>query len=358
MMLPMLSMLFSLTANAETPISQQDADAIEGWLYGANELTPYGRLQVAVEALEKNATPSSILALGSTHPHIAVMLTDPTSKMALDYILTTPSPERHKLRKGDGIIRKFDSMGKAEKKQALFVAKSLGLSKKLIAIRIGSFNGIDISMEISYKSKGSTERKTITLAQPFTPEFSQQARENIKKSLGTKPLPPIDGKYSLMPFSNPSFEQNLHQWERGVGFRFENDEPVGAMSLDSEKFMDGASALRFYNTEDTRVFPNLTQSVMVGDAYKVRFQTFVQSKNTLTEYRQEAAHTNVTLNYRMSDGTVLKTEVEEIRLGSYDWESVVIDSFVPEDAYTVDVVLSSSVSGTLWIDGCSLIRIE
>ena len=161
-----------------------------------------------------------------------------------------------------------------------------------------------------------------------------------------------------MPFANSSFELQTNQWTEGVGFRFENDEPLGALSIDTENTVDGNKSLRFYNTEDTMVFPNLSQSVPVGDAYKLRFQAFVQSKNSLLEYRQEASNTNITLHYRTMDNSLLKSETQEIRLGSYDWEPIVIDSFIPQDASHVEVVLSSSVSGTIWIDGCSLIRME
>jgi hypothetical protein len=50
--------------------------------------------------------------------------------------------------------------------------------------------------------------------------------------------------------------------------------------------------------------------------------------------------------------------VEELRLGTYEWEPIIIDSFVPQDAETVDIVIGSSVSGTIWVDGCSMIRID
>jgi hypothetical protein len=358
----MLSFLYALwltpLAHADAPFSEEDKETVQGWLYDINELTPYGRLQAALSMMENDASNAEIIAMGSTHPHIAVMVTDPLTKMALEYLLQIPSTERHKLRKGDGIIRKFDNMNKPERKQASTVAKSLGLPKKLVAIRIGSFNGIDITMELSYKYQGSTSRKTITLAKPFTPEFSQQSRTEVGTIIGTKPLPPTDGPFSLMPFGNSSFELQTNQWIEGVGFRFENDEPLGALSVDTENTLDGKSALRFYNTEDTMVFPNLSQSVPVGDAYKLRFQAFVQSKNSAIEYRQDSTKTNITLNYKTADNSLLKSETEEIRLGTYDWEPIIIDSFIPQDASHVEIVLSSSVSGTIWIDGCSLIRME
>ncbi len=350
-MLSLLSSVFLSIAQAEQPIRQE-------WLQGANELTPYGRLQVALATYDSAPNNDTLLELGNTHPHIAVMLVEPATKMALEYLVTIPSTERHKLRKSDSIIRKFDSMDKAEKKQAIAIAKSLGLSKKLVAIRVGSFNGIDIAMEISYKHQGTTKRKTITLAQPFTPEFAQQSRNILEEAIGTKPLPPTTGQYSLMPFENASFELRFREWDKGVGFRFENPEPVGTASVDEDIFMDGKTSVRFYNTEETMVFPNLSQEIPVGDTYKVRFQTFVQAKNARVEYRQDATQTKIVLDYLDSNGASIKSDVHEVRLGTYDWESVSIDSFVPEDATSLRLTLGSSISGALWFDGCSLIRME
>jgi len=335
-----------------------DQKSIDSWLYSVDELTPHGRLQAAIQALESNPANSTIVAFGNTHPHIAYMLTDSTSKLALQYMVLLPSPERNRLRKGDGVIRQIDKMGKAEKKQALLLAKTLGLPKKLVAIRINSFNGIDMSMEITYKSQGTTTGQIFTLARPYTPEFAKEARKSIQKSTDTKPLPPLKGAYSLMPFDNPSFELNNQDWTQGVGFEFENPEPVGTLSFDDDVAMDGERSLKFYNTEDTMVFPNYAQSFPVGDTYKIRFQAFVQSKNTKVEYRQDPSATNISLHYKMADGSSLKSETEILRLGTYEWEPIIIESFVPQDAETLEVVIGSSVSGSLWVDGCSMIRIE
>ena len=106
------------------------------------------------------------------------------------------------------------------------------------------------------------------------------------------------------------------------------------------------------------IFPNFSQTVVVGNTYKIRFQAFVQAKNTKVEYRQDSSKTNISLHYKTADGTVIKSEVEELRLGTYEWEPIIIDSFVPQDAQTVDIVIGSSVSGSIWIDGCSMIRID
>jgi hypothetical protein len=355
-MLTLLSILWLGSAQAESSSSARST--INEWLYDVDELTPHGRLQVAIQALESEAPRGTLVELGNSHPHIAYMLADPVSRMALTYTLLIPSPERNRLRKGDGVIRKFEKMSKTEKKQALLLAKTLGLPKKLVAIRINSFNGIDISMEITYKNQGSTAREVITLARPYTPVFAEEARSAVGKKYQTKPLPPTKGPFSLMPFTNASFEMSNKDWEKGVGFRFENEEPVGTISYDTDKVMDGKRSLKFYNTEDTMVFPNLTQSIPVGDTYKVRFQTFVQAKNAQVEYRQDSSATNISLHYKTADGSVLKSETKELRLGTYEWEQLIIDSFVPQDAQTVDVVINASVSGTIWIDGCSMIRID
>ena len=355
----LLSLIWlSTTTHADNDVSSKDRALIEEWLYSVDERTPHGRLQIAIQAFESEPSRETVLAFGSTHPHIAFMLTDPVSRMALIYSVLLPSPDRNRLRKGDGVIRQFDKMGKAEKKQALLLTKTLGLPKKLVAIRINSFNGIDMSMEITYKKQGTTSGHIVTLARPYTPEFANEARVSIEKKYKTKPLPPTHDAFSLMPFKNSSFELENRHWTEGVGFRFENEEPYGTLSFDESNVLDGKSSLKLYNTEDTMVFPNLSQNIPVGNTYKIRFQIFVQAKNTKVEYRQDPSKTNISLHYKTQDGSIIKSEVEELRLGTYEWEPIIIDSFVPQDAETVDIVIGSSVSGTIWIDGCSMIRID
>ena len=120
----MISFLFYLNLAWSVPIvNQQDVHLAQSYINRVNELTPYGRLQVAIEALEDNAEPSVIIALGNSHPHIAAMLVSPTDLLVLNYLLSIPSTERHKIRKGDGIIRKIEQMSKPEKKKAVSLAK-------------------------------------------------------------------------------------------------------------------------------------------------------------------------------------------------------------------------------------------
>ena len=347
----LLSLIWlSTVAQAESDISSKDRAIIEEWLFTVDENTPHGRLQVAIHAFESEPTRETIVALGSTHPHIAFMLSDPISRMALIYAVLLPSPDRNRLRKGDGVIRQFDKMGKAEKKQALLLAKTLGLPKKIVAIRINSFNGIDMSMEITYKKQGATSGHVLTLARPYTPEFAKEARTSIEKKYKVRPMPPTKNAFSPMPFKNPSFEKESRHWTKGVGFRFENEEPYGTLSFDYDKVLDGRASLKLYNTEDTMIFPNFSQTVVVGNTYKIRFTAFVQAKNTRVEYRQDSSKTNISLHYKMADGTVIKSEVEELRLGTYEWEPIIIDSFVPQDAETVDVLGLRFLEVFGWMD--------
>lgn len=336
-----------------------DAIAMElanEYLLNINTQSPYGRLQVAINAYEDNAPNATILALGNTHPHIAVMLTDPVQKSILEYISSLPVASKNKLRKGDGIIRNSDEMSKQERKKLAILSKSLSIPKKVEAIRISSFDGIQMMMELSYKEQGNMKRKEISLARPFAPVSAQNARNQIETALGAKAVPPANGPFSLMPFNNASFEFQMTEWTVGECFRFENQEPIGSVIVDTDQTMDGRTALKFYNTEETMVFPNVSQKIPVGSTYKVQFQGFVKSKNTRIEYRQEPDFSAITLNYINANGESVKKDQQVLRLGTYDWESVIIDSFVPQEATHLELILSSSVSGTYWIDGLSLIR--
>ena len=82
----LLSLIWLSTAvHAGNNIDSQDRAIIEEWLYSVDEKTPHGRLQVAIQAFESEPSREIVLAFGSTHPHIAFMLTDPISRMALIY---------------------------------------------------------------------------------------------------------------------------------------------------------------------------------------------------------------------------------------------------------------------------------
>ena len=357
----MISILFALAfplALAAPIVTETSKRNAEQLLYSADDSSPYGRLIIALTALEQEADEATIFTLANTHPQISEMLLLEEQKMVLTYLLHIPSTDRHKLRKGDSVIRTLDQMGKVEKKYATILAKELGLPKKINAIRIGSFDGIGIDIEVSYKKSGRIHKSNIQMAGPNAPHADQQSRNRIGRILGSKPSPPMEGPYSLMPFSSGSFENGLYNWSRSQGFSFESTQPLGVVGLDNDTAMDGTNALRFYNTEKTRVFESLQQRVLIEDAAQVRLQCFVQATNAQVEYRQDPSYTFVALQYRDDAGELLREDKEQIRLGSYTWEALVIDSYVPQSAKSVDIVLLSSVSGTIWVDGISFVKIN
>jgi hypothetical protein len=327
-------------------------------LYSANENSPFGRLQIALAAVEAQSDPNTLLALSNSHPHIAIMALDSEQEELLKYLLVIPSTEKHKLRQENGIIRSIDEMNKTEKKRALELAKTLGISKKLTDIRIDSFDGITIAFEFAYKDRSEMKRKTITLAQPYAPVITRESRNDIEKILGKRPLPPLDGKYAVLPISSGSFEEGLRTWNKTKGFSFEATEPPGVVGIDDESGMDGDSSLRFYNTERTRVFHEVSQSVPLSDEIEIRVQCFNKSKNTRIEYRQEASFTRMNLVYKDASGTDVRTETKDIRLGSYDWEQFSSNSYVPQGASSVEISFLSSVSGTLWVDGLTVTQLQ
>jgi len=334
---------------------KSQANAVQ-LLYSADELSPYGRLLIAMTALEKDSNENTIFALASTHPQIAEMLLVEEYKLALEYLIRIPSTERHKLRKGSSVIRTLEQMDKVEKKYATILAKHLGLPKKINAIRIGSFDGVTIDIEVSYKKSGTVQKKNIQMAGPTAPYADQQSRNRIGRIIGTKPSPPLEGKYSLLPFSSGSFEQGLYNWNTAPGFSFESTQPVGVVGLDENTSMDGEKSLRFYNTDKTRVFESMQQRVLLTDTSALRLQCFVKAKNAQVEFRQDPSYTFIALRYRDVDGDLIKEDKSNIRLGTYSWESVVMNSDVPDAAHTVDVVLLSSVSGTIWFDGINFTK--
>jgi len=355
-MTTILFILWNSIAFAVPIIDETSKSNAERLLYTANYSSPYGRLMIALAALESNSDESTIYSLGSTHPQIAEMLLVEEYKLVLEYISHIPSTEIHKLRKGDSIIRTLDQMGKIEKKFATILAKHLGLPKKINAIRIGSFDNVTINVEVSYKKSGATQKMDIQMAGPNAPYADQQSRHRIGRILGSIPSPPLDGNRSLLPLSSGSFEQGLAKWPSTDGFSFEATQPIGVVGLDSNNSMDGKTSLRFYNTQKTRVFESLHQTVSIPNASEVVLQCFVQTQNAQVEYRQDPSFTYVALRYKDALGTIVKEDKKLIRMGTYSWEALIIESYVPQSASTVDVVLLSSVSGTIWFDGISFIQ--
>ena len=357
----LLSTIMSF-AQAVPTVTQTDMDTAANLLSGSDENSPYGRLQIALNAVETKSTDAVLLALANTHPHIAGMVMDNTELLALQYLLTVPSTERYKLRKGDGMIRKVEQMDKLEKKAALILAKDVGIPKKMTAIRVGSYDNISMELEITYLIPGGSDSKKIRLAEPFAPVNAQESRNTIEKKLGTKPLPPSKGTYSLLPLSNGSFDmasgEDFVDWNTKVGFSFEHTEPVGEIGLDKDKKMDGVYSLRFFNTEKTRSFYKVEQQFPLQSMYKIRLQCFVSAKHATVEYRQDSSYSFVSLEYLDDNGAILREDKREFRLGTYNWEQITIDSFIPQDAASLRVVVSSSVSGTIWVDGMSLLELE
>lgn len=352
-------LLFLLSQLFASPVVDDSARVNkERLLSSADENSPFGRLQIALNAVENQSDPNTLFALSNSHPHIAIMAVSPYQKQLLKYLLVIPSTEKHKLRKGNGVIRSINEMEKLEKKRALELAKAQGISKKLTDIRIDSFDGITIDFEFAYKVKGDTKRKTISLASPYAPVTSRETRNEIEKILERRPMAPTEGAYAILPVSSGSFEEGIRSWNKNIGFSFEATEPAGVVDIDEEMAMDGSSSLRFYNTEKTRVFHQVSQSVPINEEIEIRVQCFTKSKNTRTEYRQDPSYTQMSIVYKDASGSELRTETQPIRIGSYDWEQISVNSYIPQNSASVDVRFLSSVSGTLWVDGLTVTQVQ
>lgn len=351
--------LFLISQLFAAPVANDNSRAnASNLLYSGDESNPFGRLQIALNAVEKQSDQNTLFTLGNSHPHIAIMAVSPYQEQLLQYILSIPSTEKHKLRKGNGVIRKIGEMDKLEKKRAIELAKGLGIPKKLTAIRIDSFDGITIDFEFSYKVKSDIKKKTITLAKPYAPVTARENRNEIEKILEKRPLAPVEGKYAVLPISSASFEEGIRSWKQTVGFSFESTEPVGVIDIDDEMSMDGSSSLRFYNTEKTRVFNQVSQTIPIKHEIEIRVQCFTKSENTRTEYRQDPGYTRMNLIYKDASGTELRTETTPIRIGSYEWEQISVSSYIPQNTATVDITFLSSVSGTLWVDGLTITQLQ
>ena len=79
-------LLFFISQLLAEPIVDDSARVNkERLLYSADESTPFGRMQIALNAIENQADPNTLFALSISHPHIAIMAVSPYQKQLLQY---------------------------------------------------------------------------------------------------------------------------------------------------------------------------------------------------------------------------------------------------------------------------------
>ena len=132
MLLSYLPLAFSM-AFATPRLTNEAKSIAESIVYKDDGNTPYGRLRMALYALENNIDDNALFALSSTHPNVTEMVKRPLYRTALQYLLILDPTDRHDIVRSDTVFRPAKRMSKKELNAAKELAKAMNLNaKKLI----------------------------------------------------------------------------------------------------------------------------------------------------------------------------------------------------------------------------------
>ena len=318
---------------------------------------PVGRLLIALAARERNASEATLYALAGTHPHIAVMLIQDDLKLALDYIQQLPASKRNQLRRGSTIIRNTRDMQPLERYAANSLATYFGLKpKKVEGVRVGKLNAVEVLLEISVTDRREGKIvKQVHLGNPSLLSTNEKIREQLTRHFGGRPAQPSTGPYSELSVQSPSFESSTsltQEWGVSIGELMGAEFPVGNSDLEYGKCLDALQCLRFYNTDKTRAFPMVAQWVPLDASNPaVRVTVYFKADDLRVEYQQTSAGAKMELTFYDDNGEMIGSSISKAaRLGTYDWEPVIIRTDIPSNSTAMKVSFMSAQSGRLWVD--------
>ena len=354
----MLPFLFSLCAVFAAPVLSDEAiNNAYTLLRVDDDNDPVGRLLIALAARERNADTPTLYALAGTHPHIAVMLIQKDLTLALDYIQQLPSSKRNQLRRGSTIIRNTRDMLPLERTAANQLAIYFGLKpKKIEAVRVGKLNAVEVLLEISVTDKKLGKIvKQVHLGKPSLLSTNEKVREQLTKHFGGRPAQPSTGPFSMLSVQSPSFESatSLEQeWGISIGEVMGAEFPVGNSDLEYGKCLDALQCLRFYSTDKTRAFPMVSQWVSLDTSNPaIRATAYFKAEDLRVEYQQTSSGARMELVFYDDNGNAVGAPVSQsARLGTYDWEPLIIRADIPVGSSAVKISFISAQSGKLWID--------
>ncbi len=254
-------------------INDEALNSASSVLGAEDDSEPFGRILMAMAAVEKNLDENALFAMAGSHPNLVEMVLDKKMRTAIDYIITLPAKERHGIRKGETILRTVKQMGEKEKERALKLAKTMNLDEKgLSAIRIGSFNRLSITVQVHtvtgcWFTREET-KKELNMAWPGTPARNKKSREFLTKKFNARPTVPAEGSRSQITVRAPSFESPTAMTEEW-GTKTNDSPPVGTMEIDYEESIDGTRSLRFYSEAKTRSYPRLMQWLAVKEGQEL-----------------------------------------------------------------------------------------
>lgn len=345
------------TARADAPKIDTAAQMRAERILSMPDDDPVARVNQLLAA--RKLDDSALFVLAATHPGLVQQIVDPEYKLAVTYLASLPAPDLFRIRKGDTIIHSASELVGDEKAAAEALAEQLGFKpKQLKAIRVGPLEDRIFRVEVTAGKKKKSRTATVELAWPSTPERDAQSRAALSKYFGALPNRIGYGAGSTLPLQQSSFEEPNclnDAWSLDDGVVLGTRIPVADVSIDHDVAIDGNASLRFHATEETRLFPTVTQSVQVAPSSHVRARVQFRASGLKVEYQQRPTDVGIWLQFEDADGRPLGTPKRAVgRLGTHAWEQLEVDDVAPQDAAQVRVGLLSAVSGTAWFDGVSL----
>ena len=338
-----------------TDEAKQMAAAI---VYKEDGHTPFGRLRMALFAVEKDIGDDALFALASTHPNVTEMVKRPIYRKAIEYLLILSPEDRHDIVKSNTVFRPAKRMSKEELKGAKELAKTMKLeAKKFTGVRLGAFDNRSITIEVHGTTgciRKKKMQKNLVLAWPNTPVNNEVSRNYLTKVFGARPTPPSKGPSTPFDIQGPSFEKKgvlQNEW----GIKVSANPPKGTAGLDTKEFVDGKQSLRFYTTAKTKSHPQVIQyqEVKPGAIYEVIY--YAKGSGLKQDLNQDPSQLGLKLQFFDGESLPLgQPIIISPRLGNYNWEQIHREIRAPIGATTVLMQFSSPITGVVWFDALSI----
>lgn len=298
-----------------------------------------------------------LFALATRLPGLVEQLLLPPYTLALAYVVAIPAPDLHRVRRGETVIRTLRdlkaSSGEYEAAEALAEALKLNV-KRLEAIRLGPFEGRIIRVEVTASGKVHT----VEMAWPSTPERDEASRDALGKYFGARPSARAIGAGAPLPLEDGSFEQPealTTHWTIEKGPDLGGGTPAAAVSVDPDVSVDGSASLRFYATQKTRQFLQVSQRISVAPTMSLVARAMLATDNIRPEYQQKRTDLYLELQFEDVARNAVGAPVRAVGAGeTHTWQSLEAAGIAPDNAAFVRVTLLSALSGTAWFDGLTL----
>lgn len=320
---------------------------------------PVARVLQLLEA--RKLEPGALFDLASTHPGLVEQAVRPRYKRAIDWLETLPAPELHRIRRGETVIRARDLWRGDEEDRAVSLGVSFGFKeKKLTAVRAGPLEGRVYRVEVSAAGKGdTTEKGTVELAWPSTPERDEESRELLTKHFGARPSASDQGSGAHLPLADGSFEDagtlGAH-WHLEDAVVLGVRTPESDVRVDHDQSLDGSSSMRVYNTDDTRLFHAIVQRVEVAPGMRLVARTHHMTQNVRAEFQQNEGDLYLSMTFEdINRQPVAAPIIDRGRISTHTWEPLEVRGSVPMEAAYVRIAMVAGLSGTTWFDGTTLV---